>query len=200
MSIQKIERLRKERKHYIEKYQGELDQVKQDQRYAPEYKQEKLQEIQKNLDDVKYGYDRTIRELIEDGKNEALTGMNNAEFDGADEKELIKKLLIETRNQGLANTLTDQYKDDFDTLMEKAKKEVNAGSVNAAAYISALNRVNKNELFTQQQINALEQTHKENTMNSKQRAYQREYQGYVNQETEYRQETEKERFTAGLNI
>src|SRR5690554_2965836 len=115
MSIQKIKQLREERKHFMEKYTAELESVKKDDRISESYREQKIEEITANLNDVKHGHDQKIKELIQAGKNESLTKAEKAEFEALNEKELLTKLILENRNRDKAAALVERYADDPDT-------------------------------------------------------------------------------------
>lgn len=199
MSISEIKRLREERKQYIEKYTKELEAVKTDDRFSESYRQEKIKSISENLANIRASYDQQIKELIRQGKYEAMNKLHRAELDGLDEKELLKKMVIDNRNFQIEQRLVEQYKDDIDTLMEMAQKEVNARSPHAPAYLNALDRLNKN-VFLKPQLEALKQDYRLNTMSSLQKRYHEELQAYEQQEQEFRQETEREHFAAALGL
>src|SRR5690554_2105470 len=98
MSISEIKRLREERKQYIERYTKELEAVKTDDRFSESYRQEKIKSISENLVNIRASYDQQIKELIHQGKYEAMNKLRKAELDGLDEKELLKKMVIDNRN------------------------------------------------------------------------------------------------------
>src|SRR5690606_25570637 len=131
MSISKIKQLRKERKALIDKYTKELEAIKNDNRYAQDYKAEKIKEIEQKLSDVRNGYDSEIRELIEKNKSELQAKINKAGFEGLTEKELLQQLLIEIRNKSIEERALQEFKDNPDGLYTVIQKEVDSGSYTA---------------------------------------------------------------------
>src|SRR5690625_7640613 len=85
MSLKQIRQLRAERKHYIEQYTHELQQIKQDERYAPEYKDEQIKEIESKLNEIRYGHDKQIRELINAGIADAKNNIERAGIEALSE-------------------------------------------------------------------------------------------------------------------
>lgn len=187
MSILRIEQLRKERKTLIDKYTKELETIKNDERYAPDYKAEKIKEIEQKLSDVRNGYDREIRELIERNKNELQAKINKAEFEGLTEKELLQQLLIDNRNKDIEARALQEYKDNPDGLYTIIQKEVENGSYTAQGYINAFMQLSDNFVL-KHNVKQLEEQHKANMMNDKQKAYAKELESYKQQEAEYQEE------------
>lgn len=199
MSISKIKQLRKERKALIDKYTKELEKIKNDNRYAPDYKAEKIKDIEQNLSDVRNGYDREIRELIEKNKNELQAKINKAEFEGLTEKELLQQLLIESRNKSIEERLLHEYEDNPDGLYTIIQKEVENGSYTAQGYINAFMQLSDN-FALKHNIKQLEEQHKANMMNDNQKAYAKELELYKQQEAEYQEEREGESFKQALGL
>ena len=199
MSISKIKQLRKERKALIDKYTKELETIKNDERYAPDYKAEKIKEIEQNLSDVRNGYDREIRELIEKNKNELQAKINKAEFEGLTEKELMHQLLIDSRNKSIEERTLHEYKDNPDGLYTIIQREVENGSYTAQGYINAFMRLSDN-FALKHNVKQLEEQHKANMMNDKQKAYLKELELYKQQEAEYQEEREDESFKQVLGV
>lgn len=187
MSISKIEQLRKERKTLIDKYTKELEAIRNDDRYAPHYKAEKIKEIEQKLSDVRNGYDREIRELIEKNKNELRARIKKAEFEGLTEKELLQQLLIEIRNKSIEARALHEYKNNTDELFTIIQKEVENGSHTAQGYINAFMQLSDN-FALKHNVKRLEEQHKANMMNDKQKAYLKELELYEQQEAEYQKE------------
>lgn len=187
MSILRIEQLRKERKTLIDKYTKELETIKNDERYAPDYKAEKIKEIEQKLSDVRNGHDREIRELIERKKNELQAKINKAEFEGLTEKELMQQLLIDNRNKDIEARALQEYKDNPDGLYTIIQKEVENGSYTAQGYINAFMQLSDNFVL-KHNVKQLEEQHKANMMNDKQKAYAKELESYKQQEAEYQEE------------
>lgn len=193
MSIQKIKQLREERKHFMEKYTAELESVKKDDRISESYREQKIEEITANLNDVKHGHDQKIKELIQAGKNESLTKAEKAEFEALNEKELLTKLILENRNRDKAAALVERYADDPDTLLSEAQKALNKNALDVPAYVQAL-RMSQGDPLRHIDIDRIEQTYKKNNLNPLQADYYRDYEAYAEQEQAYNQETERERF------
>lgn len=187
MSISRIKELRKERKTLIDKYTKELETIRNDDRYTPVYKAEKIKEIEQKLSDVRNGYDREIRELIEKNKNELQAKINKAEFEGLSEKELLQQLLIEIRNKSIESRALQEYKDNPDELFTIIQKEVENGSYTAQGYINAFMQLSDN-FALKHNVKRLEEQHKANMMNDKQKAYLKELEMYEQQEAEYQEE------------
>lgn len=187
MSILRIEQLRKERKTLIDKYTKELETIKNDERYAPDYKAEKIKEIEQKLSDVRNGHDREIRGLIERKKNELQAKINKAEFEGLTEKELMQQLLIDNRNKDIEARALQEYKDNPDGLYTIIQKEVENGSYTAQGYINAFMQLSDNFVL-KHNVKQLEEQHKANMMNDKQKAYAKELESYKQQEAEYQEE------------
>lgn len=187
MSISRIEQLRKERKTLIDKYTKELETIKNDERYAPDYKAEKIKEIEQKLSDVRNGHDREIRGLIERKKNELQAKINKAEFEGLTEKELMQQLLIDNRNKDIEARALQEYKDNPDGLYTIIQKEVENGSYTAQGYINAFMQLSDNFVL-KHNVKQLEEQHKANMMNDKQKAYAKELESYKQQEAEYQEE------------
>lgn len=187
MSISRIEQLRKERKTLIDKYTEELETIKNDERYAPDYKAEKIKEIEQKLSDVRNGHDREIRGLIERKKNELQAKINKAEFEGLTEKELMQQLLIDNRNKDIEARALQEYKDNPDGLYTIIQKEVENGSYTAQGYINAFMQLSDNFVL-KHNVKQLEEQHKANMMNDKQKAYAKELESYKQQEAEYQEE------------
>lgn len=187
MSISRIKQLRKERKTLIDKYTKEIETIKNDERYAPDYKAEKIKEIEQKLSDVRNGYDREIRELIERNKNELQAKINKAEFEGLTEKELMQQLLIDSRNKSIEARALQEYKDNSDGLYTIIQKEVESGSYTAQGYINAFMQLSDN-FALKHNVKQLEEQHKANMMNDKQKAYAKELELYEQQEAEYQEE------------
>lgn len=187
MSISKIEQLRKERKTLIDKYTNELEAIKNDKRYAQDYKAEKIKEIEQKLSDVRNGYDKEIRGLIEKNKNELRARIKKAEFEGLTEKELLQQLLIEIRNKSIEARALQEFKDNPDGLYSIIQREVESGSFTAQGYINAFMRLSDN-FALKHNVKQLEEQHKANMMNDKQKAYLKELELYEQQEAEYQKE------------
>ena len=200
MSIAKIEQLRKERKHYMEKYTKELEAVKKDDRLSESYRKQKINEITENLNDVKFGYDRKIKELIKEGKDQSLKKADKAEFEGLNEKQLLTKLIMENRNRDKAAELVERYADDIDLLLDEARKALDKNSYEVPAYISALRKLSKSDPLRNFDIDQIEQAYKENNLNGIQKDYYKDYESYVAQEQAYNQETERERFMDAFQL
>lgn len=199
MSISRIEQLRKERKTLIDKYTKELETIKNDERYAPDYKAEKIKEIEQKLSDVRNGHDREIRELIERKKNELQAKINKAEFEGLTEKELMQQLLIDNRNKDIEARALQEYKDNPDGLYTIIQKEVENGSYTAQGYINAFMQLSDNFVL-KHNVKQLEEQHKANMMNDKQKAYAKELESYKQQEAEYQEERGDDSFKQALGV
>lgn len=200
MSIQKIEQLREERKRFMEKYQKELESVKKDDRISESYREQKIEEITANLNDVKHGHDQKIKELIQTGKNESLTKAEKAEFEALNEKELLTKLILENRNRDKAAALEKRYADDVDSLLSEARKALAKNAPDVPAYAQALRNLSQGDPMRHIDIDRIEQTYKTNNLNPLQKDYYRDYEAYAAQEQAYNQETERERFMDALNL
>lgn len=200
MSIQKIEQLREERKRFMEKYTTELESVKKDDRISESYREQKIEEITANLNDVKHGHDQKIKELIQAGKNESLTKAEKAEFEALNEKELLTKLILENRNRDKAAALEKRYADDVDSLLAEARKALAKNAPDVPAYAQALRNLSQGDPMRHIDIDRIEQTYKTNNLNPLQKDYYRDYEAYAAQEQAYNQETERERFMDALNL
>lgn len=194
MSIQKIKQLREERKHFMEKYTAELESVKKDDRISESYREQKIEEITANLNDVKHGHDQKIKELIQAGKNESLTKAEKAEFEALNEKELLTKLILENRNRDKAAALEKRYADDVDSLLAEARKALAKNAPDVPAYAQALRNLSQGNPMRHIDIDQIEQAYKTNNLNPLQKDYYRDYEAYAAQEQAYNQETERERF------
>lgn len=199
MSISRIKELRKERKTLIDKYTKELETIKNDDRYAPDYKAEKIKEIEQKLSDVRNGYDREIRELIEKNKNELQAKINKAEFEGLTEKDLLQQLLIESRNKSIEERALQEFKDNPDGLYTIIQREVESGSYTAQGYINAFMRLSDN-FALKHNVKQLEEQHKANMMNDEQKAYLKELELYKQQEAEYQEERVDETVKQALGL
>lgn len=199
MSISKIKQLREERKALIDKYTKELETIRNDERYAPAYKSEKIKEIERKLSDVKTGYDTEIRELIETNKSELQAKINKAGFEGLTEKELLQQLLIEIRNKSIEERALQEFKDNPDGLYTIIQKEVDSGSYTAQGYINAFMQLSDNFVL-KHNVKQLEEQHKANMMNDKQKAYAKELELYKQQEAEYQEEREGETVKQALRL
>ena len=199
MSISKIKQLRKERKALIDKYKKELETIRNDDRYAPDYKAEKIKEIERKLSDVRSGYDSEIRVLIEKNKRELQAKINKAGFEGLTEKELLQQLLIESRNKSIEERALHEYKDNPDELYTIIQREVESGSYTAQGYINAFMRLSDN-FALKHNVKQLEEQHRANMMNEKQKAYLKELELYEQQEAEYQEEREGETVKQALGL
>ena len=199
MSISKIKQLREERKALIDKYKKELETIRNDDRYAPDYKAEKIKEIERKLSDVRSGYDSEIRVLIEKNKRELQAKINKAGFEGLTEKELLQQLLIEIRNKSIEERALHEYKDNPDGLYTIIQREVENGSYTAQGYINAFMRLSDN-FALKHNVKQLEEQHKANMMNEKQKAYLKELELYEQQEAEYQEEREGETVKQALGL
>lgn len=199
MSISKIKQLRKERKALIDKYKKELETIRNDDRYAPDYKAEKIKEIERKLSDVRSGYDMEIRELIEKNKIELQAKINKAGFEGLTEKELLQQLLIESRNKSIEERALQEFKDNPDGLYSIIQREVESGSLTAQGYINAFMQLSDN-FALKHNVKQLEEQHRANMMNDKQKAYLKELELYEQQEAEYQEEREGETVKQSLGL
>ena|SRR5690606_9141379 len=199
MSISKIKQLREERKALIDKYKKELETIRNDERYAPDYKAEKIKEIERKLSDVRSGYDSEIRVLIEKNKRELQAKINKAGFEGLTEKELLQQLLIESRNKSIEERALQEFKDNPDGLYTIIQKEVESGSYTAQGYINAFMQLSDN-FALKHNVKQLEEQHKVNMMNEKQKAYLKELELYEQQEAEYQEEREGETVKQALGL
>lgn len=200
MSIQKIEQLREERKRFMEKYTAELESVKKDDRISESYREQKIEEITANLNDVKHAHDQKIKELIQAGKNESLTKAEKAEFEVLNEKELLTKLILENRNRDKAEALEKRYAEDVDSLLAEARKALDNNAQDVPAYVQALRNLSQGDPMRHIDIDQIEQAYKTNNLNPLQKDYYRDYEAYAAQEQAYNQETERERFMDALNL
>lgn len=199
MSISKIKQLREERKALIDKYKKELETIRNDDRYAPDYKAEKIKEIERKLSDVRSGYDSEIRVLIEKNKRELQAKINKAEFEGLTEKELLQQLLIESRNKSIEERALQEFKDNPDGLYSIIQREVESGSFTAQGYINAFMQLSDN-FALKHNVKQLEEQHRANMMNEKQKAYLKELELYEQQEAEYQEEREGETVKQALGL
>ena len=199
MSISKIKQLREERKALIDKYKKELETIRNDDRYAPDYKAEKIKEIERKLSDVRSGYDSEIRVLIEKNKRELQAKINKAGFEGLTEKELLQQLLIESRNKSIEERALQEFKDNPDGLYTIIQREVESGSYTAQGYINAFMRLSDN-FALKHNVKQLEEQHKANMMNDKQKAYLKELELYEQQEAEYQEERADEAVKQALGL
>jgi|SRR5690625_3992117 len=197
MSLKQIRQLRAERKHYIEQYTHELQQIKQDERYAPEYKDEQIKEIESKLNEIRYGHDKQIRELINAGIADAKNNIERAGIEALSEKELLQQLLLDNRIKDIEERAKTEYKDDPQELFNKITNEVNSGSIVAQAYINAYYSI-VNDPMQSMNVRQLEEQHKVNMMNGTQKAYYKELQSYENELNEYIKESEHDSFTRSL--
>lgn len=199
MSISKIKQLREERKALIDKYKKELETIRNDDRYAPDYKAEKIKEIERKLSDVRSGYDSEIRVLIEKNKRELQAKINKAEFEGLTEKELLQQLLIESRNKSIEERALQEFKDNPDGLYSIIQREVESGSFTAQGYINAFMQLSDN-FALKHNVKQLEEQHKANMMNDEQKAYLKELELYEQQEAEYQEERADEAVKQALGL
>src|SRR5690606_38232038 len=151
--VNKIKALRAERKKRIKELLEKREKIQKDERYSEAYKAEEIGKIDRELQEVRLTLDRQIRQLIEEGKAEARRKVQQAKYDMS-EKALLRQLLVEIQNMSLENRLAAQYADDPDSLRSLASKEVAYGSLHAAAYVNALERVAKEapHLWTVKQV------------------------------------------------
>lgn len=199
MSISKIKQLREERKALIDKYKKELETIRNDDRYAPDYKAEKIKEIERKLSDVRSGYDSEIRVLIEKNKRELQAKINKAGFEGLTEKELLQQLLIESRNKSIEERALQEFKDNPDGLYSIIQREVESGSFTAQGYINAFMQLSDN-FALKHNVKQLEEQHKANMMNDEQKAYLKELELYEQQEAEYQEERADEAVKQALGL
>lgn len=197
MSLKQIRQLRAERKHYLEQYKQELEQIKQDERYAPEYKDEQIKEIESKLNEIRYGHDKQIRELINAGIADAKNNIERAGIEALSEKELLQQLLLDNRIKEIEERAKAEYENDPQELFNKITSEVNSGSIVAKAYINAYYSI-VNDPMQSMNVKKLEEQHNVNMMNSTQKAYYNELKSYENELNEYTAESEHDSFTRTL--
>lgn len=200
MSIQKIEQLREERKKFMAKYQADLKRVKDDNRISESYRKEQMDQIKANLNEVKFGHEKKIRELIEEGKNESLKKVEQAELEPLSEKELLAKLIIDNRNRDKAARLAEEHADNPEPLLSEARKALSRNSPETPAYVEAIREVCKNDPLRGIQAKEIDEEYQFANLNSAQRDHYRSYEAYTSQERLYRQETAEEKFTDGLGL
>lgn len=194
--VNKIKALRAERKKRIKELLEKKEKIQKDERYSEAYKAEEIGKIERELQEVRLTLDRQIRQLIEEGKAEARRKAQQAKYDMS-EKDLLRQLLVEIQNMSLENRLAAQYAEDPDSLRSLASKEVANGSLHAAAYVNALERVatGASYLWT---IKQMREQLESSAVTPAQRGALEELAAYEQQEREYQAETQKENFLSGL--
>lgn len=196
--VNKIKALRAERKKRIKELLEKKEKIQKDERYSEAYKAEEIGKIERELQEVRLTLDRQIRQLIEEGKAGARRKAQQAKYDMS-EKDLLRQLLVEIQNMSLENRLAAQYADDPDSLRSLANKEVANGSLHAAAYVNALERVSTEapHLWAAKQLR--EQLESSAVTPAQRRALE-ELAAYEQQEREYQAEIERESFMSGLGM
>ncbi|MDX8045442.1 hypothetical protein SH601_05510 [Gracilibacillus sp. S3-1-1] len=198
MSISRIKDLRKSKLKVVEKYNAQIKQIENDDKYAPGYKQQQINEIKEKRDGEKQEHHTKITELLNKGKKEVQDKLSKAEFEGASEKSLMRKLIMEQRNASLERRLLHQYKDNAKGLYPKMKDEVENKSLNAPAYINAYIQLEANPMKAAQ-VEELEREYQQNTLNAMQKDYQKDLESYEQQEAEYQQELGDDAFANVMN-
>lgn len=198
MYISRIKDLRKNKTKMMEKYNAQIKQIENDDRYAPDYKQQQINEIKEKRDGEKQEYHGKITELLDKGKKEVQDKLSKAEFEGASEKSLMRKLIMEQRNASIERRLLHQYKDNIDGLYQKMVDEVQNKSLTAPGYINAYIQLESNPMKTMQ-VEELEREYQQNTLNAMQKDYQKDFESYEQQEAEYQQELGDDAFANIMN-
>lgn len=196
--VNKIKALRAERKKRIKELLEKKEKIQKDERYSEAYKAEEIGKIDRELQEVRLTLDRQIRQLIEEGKAGARRKAQQAKYDMS-EKDLLRQLLVEIQNMSLENRLVAQYADDPDSLRSLASKEVANGSLHAAAYVNALERVatDASYLLT---VKQLREQLNGSAVTPAQRQALDELATYEQQEREYQAEIQRESFMSGLGM
>lgn len=189
----KIKELREKRLEFLEGYEKKLAEIEKDPKISEQYRQEQMTNLKSELHQKKVDYENRIEELIESGKQEQLEQMQEAEFNGMNEKELLKIMIIESRHKDLTNALMHRYKNDVSQLTSETRVKVQKNETEAPAYINALKQLadHPTVYFT---VDELEQTYKHNNLNKKQKEHLKLYNEIIEQEEAYKEDKANEAF------
>lgn len=180
MSATQIESLRKDRTKKITGLRAELDKIKKEDMYSPEYKQQKTREVNQEIESLQAEYDQQITSLISETRNKTLKSFDEAEFAGMQQGDEVKALIKEMRNKDLADDLVNTHRSsDGEMLRSEAERLVKSGLSSAPAYIKAMKQLNISG------ADSLGQEYKNQTMNSLQKGYKSQLDEIEQQEKAY---------------
>lgn len=198
MTVNKIKNLREKRNNALNEYSKKVENIRMDSRLSESYINEKLKELRKSHENEMQQLTNEIEKLIQEGKDAYHKKMVNAEFNGLDEKDLLKTLIIENRNRDLARNIVAKYKGKESELLEVARKHVKENTIQAPAYINALTELSNNNVTIQMTIDNITKEYELNNLNSLQKDYLKLYNEVLEQEKLYREDRGNEAFKANL--
>jgi hexokinase len=181
MGASVIQKKRQERNQQIKALKDQIEKLEKDTMYAPDYKSQKLREFRNQIQQVKNQFDSEIPVLIKQSKNQVLKDIDQAQYSLTPE-EVNKQLLMEMRNQTLAENFYSQWKgagagEDF---VKEAEQAIENNFSNAGAYVAALKRLGH------EKANQLEQQHKINTRTPLQKMHYEALAAIEGEETSYK--------------
>lgn len=150
MSVAAVKKKREERLSQIAAFNKKIEDIKANNQFSSEYKESQIKALNQEKIQLVAQYDQSINQLLAETKNHFIKQIDEAQFRPGEESRL---LLIEMKNQQLAEDLYSQYKHigvgDFNSdggkLLEDARYAVEHNLTNAGAYVSALKRLGHNE-------------------------------------------------------
>lgn len=158
MGASLIKQKREARNQQVQALNAQIKQLEKDTMYSLDYKTQKLRDFRKQIEQVKDQFDKEIKALVQQTKNQVLKDLDQSQYNLTPE-EVNKQLLMEIRNQTLAETFYSQWKDTgaSEDFVKEAKQAIENNFSNAGAYVTALKRLGHNA------ANLLEQQHKVNS-------------------------------------
>src|SRR5690606_3320462 len=135
----------------------------------------------------------------EKDKRELQAKIHKGGFEGLTEQDLLQQLLIEGRNKRTEERALQEFKDNPVGPYTIIHKEVESGAYTAHAHINAFMQLS-DTFALKHNVKQLEEQHKVNMMNEKQKAYLKELELYEQQEAEYQEEREGETVKQALGL